>query len=170
MFVRQLNARFAALFSGYREEEHGVFNAENAALFLGDARRVRCKDYVYALDIVNGVQVTKNLTTTANWFFILTNAAVWFDGLTGSNSPDVRINFPDNVVNGPFAYAIDKRGVPASLVFGREGGDRFEEYKNLFYVMGDRVNIEVTATPAAGTYCHGYVFLTGVEVDLKGVE
>lgn len=170
MFVRQLNARFAALFSGYREEERGPFNAESAARFLGDARRVRCKDYVYKLDIVNGAPVSENLTTTANWFFVLTNAAVFFEGLTGANSPQVRLTFPDNVVNGPFAYALDKRGVPASLVFGSEGRARYQEYKNLFYVLGDRINVDVSITPAAGTYCHGYVLLTGVEVDLQGVE
>ena len=170
MFVRQLNARFAALFSGYREEERGAFNAERAAAFLGDACRVRCKDYVYKLDIVNGAAVSENITTTANWFFIITNAAVYFEGLTGANSPNVRLSFPDNVVNSPFASVIGREGVPASLVFGREGAGRYEEYKNLFYVMGDRINIDVAAIPAAGTYCNGYVLLTGVELDLKGVE
>ena len=166
MFVRQLNARFASLFAGYRDSERGAFDSEKAARFIGDARRVRCKDYIYNLDIVNGAPVGENITTTPNWFFIMTNAAVYFDGLAGANSPLVRLRFPDNVVNSPFADILGVQGVPASLVFGREGGERFEEYKNLFYVMGDRINMRVDVTPAAATNCHGYLLLTGVEIDL----
>ena len=169
MFVKQLNAGLSQLFAGYSEKEHGVFNAKNAARFLGDAKRVRCKDYVYYLPIENGAYVEKNVTTTANWFFVMTNAAVYFDGLSGSNSPLINLSFPDNVVDTPFATQIGRAGVPASLVFGGEGGKRYEEYKNLLYVMGDRINMTVKCTPAASTYCHGYVLITGVEVDLKGI-
>lgn len=168
MFARQLLERFSSLFAGYRDTERGTFDAPRAARFIGDAKRVRCKDYIYKLPIDNGAPVGVNITTTPNWFFILTNAAVYFDGLTGQNSPLVKIKFPDSVVDSPFADVIGFEGVPASLVFGREGGERFEEYKNLFYVMGDRVNLTVDLKPAASTYCYGYLLLSGVELNLLG--
>ena len=172
MFVKQLNERFAKLFSGYNELEHGVFNAVNAIKFIGDSKRVRCKDYIFSVDIENGGQYSKELTSTANWFFILTNAAVWFDFdyRTAANAPRVRLTFPDNVVNHPFGLAdIKADGVSSVLDFGREGLGRFEEYKNLIYIMGDRINMQCDVFANSGIYAHGAVLLTGVEVDLKGV-
>lgn len=168
MFVRQLNARFASLFSGYREETHGRFTAETAARFIGDAKLVRCKDYVYKYDVENGGKISANVTTTPNWFFILTNAAVYFEGVTGANAPLVRLTFPDNVVNTPFSTNVQNDGVNSKLVFAYEGGGRYEEYKNLFYVMGDRVNVTVDIDAAAGVYSHGFVLLSGVELDIMG--
>lgn len=169
MFVRQLNNRFAHLFAGYKESENGVFNAVNAARFLKDAKRVRSKDYVYKLNLT-GSDVTVEETTTPNWFFILTNAAVYWDVKTTAALPKVSVKFPDSVVDTTFATDIrDNGAVPSAVVFGREGVGRFEEYKNLFYVMGDRVTATVKAEPVTNDYYHGYVLLTGVELDLSGV-
>ena len=169
MFCRQLNARFSALFAGYKDLERGAYDTAAARKFINEAGRVRCKDYVFKLPIENGGRVSREFTTTANWFFILTNAAVWFEGLTGTNAPRVTIDFPDYPVNTPFGTAIEyDNAVPAPLVFGSEGGEHFEEYKNLFYLLGDRININAGAKSAAGTYCHGYILLTGLEIDLNG--
>lgn len=169
MFVRQLNNRFAHLFAGYKESENGVFNAENAARFLKNARRVRCKDYVYKVDLNHGESEIEE-TTTPNWFFILTNAAVYFDAPTTKAFPKVSIKFPDSVIDTTFGTDIrDAGAVPSAVVFGREGLGRFEEYKNLFYVMGERVTATVKVEPVTVDPYHGSVLLTGVEIDLSGV-
>lgn len=166
MFVRQLNKRFYSLFSGYTETENAPFTAENAAKFLGDASRVRCRDYVYRL---TSSHYTVTETTTSNWFFVLTNAAVFFPFKDVEKTPRIEIEFLDSVSSSPFGAPVEEDpGVPAPLVFGREGLKRFEEYKNLFYVLGDRVNVRCKALTVDGEPFRGYVLLSGVEVNLKG--
>lgn len=166
MFVRQLNKRFYSLFSGYREKEHGVFTAENAAKFLVDARLVRCKDYVFYL---SSSHHATTLTTTSNWFFVLTNAAVYFPFKNVREFPKTEIEFLDSVCTSPFGAPVEyDPGVPSPLVFAREGLGRFEEYKNLFYVLGDHINLRVKAHPVDSEPFMGAVLLSGVEVNLEG--
>lgn len=167
MFVRQLNKRFYSLFSGYREDVDGPFNAVNAAKFIGDARRVRCADYVYKYTL-NGGRITRTETTHANWFFILTNAAAYTENTEVANLPEIALDFQDSVQATPFVTAVEKAGaVPSNLVFGREGVGRYEEYKNLFWVLGDRINVSVQVNPVNNTPCRSYVLLSGVEIDLS---
>lgn len=166
MSIKQLNARFAELFSGYSETEDGPFTAASAARFLGESRLVRCKDYIYE---VRSDKPGRIVTTTSNWFFVLTNAAVYFPFKDVGDYPRIELDFIDSVVKSPFADRIgEPEGVPAPLIFGREGRGRFEEYKNLYYCMGDRVNIRVKAHATNNDAYRGFVLLSGVEVDVMG--
>lgn len=166
MFCRQLNRRFDALFTGYREK--GKFTAEDAVKLAGDCKRVRGKDYIFSFDVSPGSSVEHTVTTTANWFFILTNAAVYFDSVDPDEFPRVEFDFIDSVVKSPFSENIEyPDGVPTGAVFAYEGKNRFQEYKNLFYVLGDRVNISVRCIPTVSKYSHGYVLLNGLELDLS---
>lgn len=166
MQVRSLQQRFAQLFSGYNVKEQGPFTCEQAAKFVRESRHVRAHDYVFSFDVDGTVQ-EQTVTTVPQWFFILTNAAVYFDRTSGQVFPDVSITFPDAVGSTPFGTSREAAGnVPSKLVFATEGADRFEEYKNLFYVLGDRVNITAKVVPPAGYKFHGSILLSGVEIDL----
>lgn len=168
MFARQLIERFTNIFSGYREDKDGPFTAELAEKFLHDFRRVRNKDYIFSFGI-DGTEQERTITTTCKWFFILTNAAVWFDAPV-KDWPDIKLVFPDCVATLPFSNEIKKAGeVPAALAFGREGAGRFEEYRNLYYVLGDQINVQITVKPH-GKQMNGSVLLCGVELDLEGVD
>lgn len=171
MFVRSLQQRFAQLFAGYRDREQSNFCPELARKFIRESRAARAVDYVYNFNI-DGTAQEKTLQTRARWFFIMTNAAVWFDETSGAVFPQVEINFPDGVGSTPFGTERDAFGsVPSKLVFAMEGRGRFEEYKNLFYVMGERVSMRAKVTPPAGSKFHGAVLLSGVEIDLgEGFE
>lgn len=165
MLERSLQQRIAQLFTGYRER--GTFTVEDARKFLREARHARAKDYVFNFN-VNGSTVENTIQTAPKWFFIMTNAAVWFDETSGPVFPDIEITFPDGVGSAPFGTDREAAGaVPSKLVFATEGRGRFEGYKNLFYVLGDRVNIRARVIPAAGSKFHGAVLLNGVEVDIS---
>ena len=166
MLVRSLQQRFAQLFAGYREREQGNFSKELARKFMRESRAARAVDYVYNFDI-DGTAQEKTIQTRAKWFFIMTNAAVWFDETSGPVFPEVEINFPDGVGSTPFGTQRDAFGsVPSKLVFATEGRGRFEEYKNLFYVLGERVSVLAKVTPPAGYKFHGAILISGVEIDL----
>lgn len=163
MFARSLQQRFFALFSGYRDREQGNFTPELARKFINESRTVRAVDYVIDFDI-NGGNIEKTIQTRPKWFFILTNSAVWFDN---GALPDIELTFPDGVGATPFGTQMEALGsVPCKPVFACEGRGRFEEYKNLFYVLGERSSLRVKVSPTSVTKFHGAVLLNGVEIDL----
>lgn len=168
MFEKSLQQRFAQLFSGYNVRERGPFTCEQARKFVRESRHVRAHDYVYNFDIVNGVSEERSVMTEPKWFFILTNAAIYCDKTSGEVFPDVAITFPDAVGSTPFGTSLEMDGAVASkAAIATEGGSRFEPYKNLFYVIGETVNMRVKIFPPAGASFHGSVLLSGVEIDLN---
>lgn len=167
MFVRQLNRRFASVFSGDCGRE--IMTREQAARVLADSKKVRCKDYVYNIE-TTGAPLHTTHTTTANWFFILCNASLWLDP-NHSTDCGARVTFEDCPVKRALTNVDISESdiVPAALVFGEQGrGGRFEEYKNLFWVLGDRINVTID-TYTAGNAARGALLLSGVEIDLSGV-
>lgn len=167
MFVRQLNRRFASVFSGDWGRE--IMTREKARRVLADSKKVRCKDYVYNIE-TTGAPVHVTHTTTANWFFILCNASLWLDPNHATDC-GARVTFEDcptkrAIINVDIS---DADIVPASLVFGEQGrGGRYEEYKNLFWVLGDRINVTIDIY-TAGQPARGALVLSGVEIDQGGV-
>lgn len=167
MFVRQLNRRFASVFSGDWGRE--IMTREQAARVLADSKKVRCKDYVYNIE-TTGAPVHTTHTSTANWFFILCNASLWLDP-NHSTDCGARVTFEDCPVKRALTNVdiTESDIVPAALVFGEQGrGGRFEEYKNLLWVLGDRINVTID-TYTAGNAARGALLLSGVEIDLSGV-
>lgn len=168
MFEKSLQQRFAQLFSGYNVRERGPFTCEQARKFIRESRHVRAHDYVYSFDVVNGVSEERSVMTEPKWFFILTNAAIYCDKTSGQVFPDVAITFPDAVGADVFGTSLELDGAaPSKAAIATEGWSRFEPYKNLFYVIGETVNMKVRIVPPSGTSFHGYMLLSGVEIDLN---
>jgi hypothetical protein len=163
MFVRQLNKRFYNLLTGGDREN---ITRAKAREIVANGRHVRCKDYVWNFETAGGV-VETTITTTANWFFILSNASVWLDDSSQASDIAVKIIFEDSVQETPVTSPAvqDSNFVPGSLALSlQSAGGRFEEYKNLYWALGDRVNVTIkvktNGEPARGVIC-----LTGVEID-----
>lgn len=167
MFVRQLNRRFAAVFSGDREREKMTLEAARA--IVRDSARVRCRDYVFNFSTDTGRE-NITLTTTANWCFILCNASCFVYPEFAAAVFGARVTIEDRANARPVIAAdmLDADYIPAALVFGKQGGQHFEEYKNLYWLVGDRANITLDIA-AGGQPARGAVILTGVEIDTAGV-
>lgn len=165
MFVRQLNKRIYNLLTGGDREK---ITRAKAREIVANGRHIRCKDYVYNFETAGGV-VETTITTTANWFFILANTSVWLDDSSQAADIDVKIIFEDSANETPVASpnVKDSNFVPAALALSMQKGGRFEEFKNLFWALGDRVNVTIkvktNGEPARGVIC-----FTGVEIDTAG--
>lgn len=163
MFVRQLNKRIYNLLTGSDREN---ITRVKAREIVAHGRHIRCKDYVYNFETAGGV-VETTITTTANWFFILANTSVWLDDSSQTADIDIKIIFEDSANETPVASPAvkDSNFVPAALALSMQNaGDRFEEFKNLFWALGDRVNITLKVK-TGGEPARGVICLTGVEVD-----
>ena len=163
MFVRQLNKRFYNLLTGGDREN---ITRAKAREIVANGRHVRCKDYVWNFETAGGV-VETTITTTANWFFILANTSVWLDDSSQAADIDVKIIFEDSVQETPVTSqeVKDSNFVPAALALSMQNaGGRFEEFKNLFWALGDRVNITLKVN-ANGEPARGVICFTGVEID-----
>lgn len=137
---------------------------------ISASKIVRSVDYVFAFDVKNNYAQTQSCVTRANWLFILTNAACYWDSLSINQLPKVAVEFKNYVPKTPFnTVAEDWGAVPCNLVFGREGVGRFEEYKNLFYVLDQRFVISLDVKPNLA-YSRGHVILSGVEISLEDLE
>lgn len=166
MFVRQVNKRIYNLLTGGDREN---ITRAKAREIVAQGRHIRCKDYVYNFETAGGV-VETTVTTTANWFFILANAVVWLDDSSQAADIDVKIIFEDSVQETPVASpdVKDSNFVPAALALSMQNaGGRFEEFKNLFWVLGDRVNVTIKVK-SNGNPARGVICLTGVEIDTAG--
>ena len=167
--VTTLAERLAAFFTDIKDGRPILDRAAQLAAVRA-ARRVRSKDYIFNFEIHGpGPSPRGGVTTAAGWFFLLTGAAVYFEDLTPAQFPRVAVRFPIFCPDTPFD---SEKGllqtVPAGLVFGREGVFHFEEYKNLFYPLGDTIVIE--AEPYNDTPVNdirGSLILTGVEIDMR---
>lgn len=153
-----------------KKRNEKVLDANKVKEILNASKMCRSVDYVYDFDVVNGNAKTKSCVTRANWLFILTNAACWWENLTVGQLPKVLVEFKNFDPNTPFNTPADDWGaVPCSIVFGREGLTRFEEYKNLFYILDQRFVISLDVKPNL-SYSRGHVLLSGIEVDLESLK
>lgn len=147
-----------------------IFSAAQRDKILFDAKRIRAKDYVLNFTIRDGQITTRSVTTTANWYFILTGAAVYFENTTASELPKIGIKFQDYTPASPFGSVPEDLGtVNAALVFGREGlaAGRWEEFKNLYFSLAQRITVHVEALPVNNEPLRGSVILTGLEFNLN---
>lgn len=163
MFVRQINKRIYNILTGGDREN---ITCAKAREIVANGRHVRCKDYVCNFVTAGGV-VENTITTTANWFFILANTSVWLDDSSQAADIDVKIIFEDSVNETPVSSpnVQDSNFVPAALALSMQHkGGRFEEFKNLFWALGDRVNVTIKVK-TSGEPARGVVCFTGVEID-----
>ena len=131
------------------------------------AKRIRSKDYVLNFDLDDGQLHKKTITTTANWYFVLTGAAVVVEG-EGGDAPLIGIKFQDFYPGSPLGSEPQFfNDVNYNLVFGREDKGRFEEYKNIYYVLGQRVSINIEAFHIGSVPKRVSVSLTGIEMNLQ---
>lgn len=165
MFVRQLNKRIYNLLTGSDREN---ITRAKAREIVAQGRHIRCKDYVYNFETAAGVAET-TITTTANWFFILANTSVWLDDSSQAADIDVKIIFEDSANETPVVSPAvkDSNFVPAALALSMQKGGRFEEFKNLFWALGDRVNVTIKIK-TSGEPARGVICFTGVEIDTAG--
>ena len=151
------------------DDKRTIFSDEQRDAILYAAKRVRVKDYVLEFKIKDGQFYSDTVTTTANWYFVLTNVAVYTD-TKGASAPLVGIKFQNFYPTSPLGTkAEDINNVPYDLVFGREGFGQFEEYKNLYYSLGERVtvNVDVKHRNASDMPQRLFVSLSGIEVNLQ---
>jgi hypothetical protein len=168
----------------------GLTGKKPGDLVLTDARRdeiiyngkrVRSKDYIFDFDVTAPAKVQeKVVTTTARWLFLMTGAAVYNEETVYRiNSAKVGINFESVASLSPFRGDVptDLNTVINELVFAREGqhlplmvNHHFEEYKNLYYLLDQRVNIKVTIKPTLATDYRMHVLLTGIEIYQGGAD
>ena len=168
----------------------GLTGKKPGDLVLTDARRdeiiyngkrVRSKDYIFDFDVTAPAKVQeKVVTTTARWLFLMTGAAVYNEEtIYRINSAKVGINFESVASLSPFRGDVpaDLNTVINELVFAREGqylplmvNHHFEEYKNLYYLLDQRVNIKVTIKPTMATDYRMHVLLTGIEIYQGGAD
>lgn len=162
MFVRQLNKRIYNLLTGSDREN---ITRAKAREIVAQGRHIRCKDYVFNFETAGGV-VETTITTTANWFFILANTSAWLDDSSQAADIDVKIIFEDSANETPVASPSvqDSNFVPAALALSMQRGGRFEEFKNLFWVLGERVNVTIKVK-TNGNAARGVICFTGVEID-----
>ena len=175
--VKTLQERLAAFFTDIKRGGK-ILTRERQEELLRNARRVRSRDYIFNFDGVDNTGFKRAVaTTSAGWFFLMTGAAVWFEDTTAGDIPRVSVKFPMFCPNGPFNSepgTLDT--VDAGLVFGREGLEdssgkkmHFEEYKNLWYVLGDAFTIEAEARGMTSDPKRGALVITGLEIDFKAV-
>ena len=145
------------------------------------AKRVRSKDYVFSFTPKTNIfgqpknTYEKTVTTTARWKFICTGVAFDADNdyIRATTPPTIGIRFDSLASQSPFRSQdqAQMNRVSAQLVIPIEGkneqyfpGCHFEEYKNLFFVLDQRVNITVSLQAGSVADYHATVIITGIEV------
>ena len=145
------------------------------------AKRVRSKDYVFRFTpethLLGQPKKTyeKTVTTTARWKFICTGVAFDADNdyIRATMPPTIGIRFESLASQSPFRSQdpAQMNRVLSQLVIPMEGkkeqyfpGCHYEEYKNLFFVLDQRVNITVSLQAGSVGDYHATVIITGIEV------
>ena len=163
--VTTLIERLTAFFTGVKPGAR-VLSREAQKAIEASAKRVRSKDYVFCFELPNGGESHEIIDiTTAGWFFILTNVTYW--RADGDGSERVKISFKNFVPDLPIASDLPFNSYPAPLVMGSQNSGRFEEAKNLWYVLGERIALSCEAYAAQGTPTKSYIMLSGIEIDLN---
>ena len=152
---------------------HLVNDESEQAGIWAAAQNLRCKDYVFPVTVKAGVVTTiPDATTTARWFFLVTGVATYWER-GGRDAPRVKIGWKPFVNETCFNTEPEYLdAVTPSLVFGREFYEdpisslnlHFEEYKNLYYSLNQRVTLSVDVIPTfSGQYDRGAVIISGLE-------
>ena len=170
--LKQFNVKFYEYFVKQRGKL--ILSREEQKMVLARSKVVRDCDYIVNFEIKNGAAFTQSVTTRANWIFILTNAACYWENIAVGDFPKIALDFPYYEPKTPFSTeASDWGAVPSNLVFGREAlagrMQHFEEYKNLYYLLNQRFVINLDIKAKAGQFGRGSVILSGLEIDLNGV-
>lgn len=150
-----------------------VLGPEDQARILDTAQKVRSKDYVFPVTIKEGVvSVIPDATTTARWFFMLTGISCYWE-INGTQAPRVRVGWRPFVNETCFnTEPIYFNAVNPDLVFGREYYEdtqkqirlHYEEPKNLYYSLAQRINLTVDVIPANAVQKErGAVIVSGLE-------
>lgn len=140
------------------------------------AKRVRSKDYIFSFDVAGQNSYEKTITTTARWKFICCGVAVAAvrDYPRNVAPPEIGIKFESlaslSTLRNDDPTKLNR--VLSELVFPIEGknpttytGAHFEEYKNLFAVLDQRVNITVSVKGGNVLVNRPlFVMVTGIEV------
>ena len=156
-----------------------IFGKEQRDKILYNAKRVRVKDYLLKARIDDfGKVYFDTVTTTANWFFILTGVRLGGYCFFGQNDqPRIGIKFENFYPGSPFGTEAEKMGMVPSRPCFAVNLSIYEEDRNLFYMLGERVSISamIESTSAVQKYygpCEIDVMLTGIEINLQdeGVE
>lgn len=169
--VKTLSERLRAFLTEVKEG-HTILDKSAQLEVVRMYKRVRARDYVFNFELHGAGDIRRVVeTTSAGWLFVMTGAAVYFEDLEPYRFPRVSVKFPMFSPDSPFDSEDGKfETVPGGLVFGREGVKdlHFEEYKNLFYILGETFTIAAEAmndTPVNDI--RGNLILTGLEVDLN---
>ena len=170
--LKQFNEKF--WYSLVKKRGALVVSTDAQNEIIERAKHVRSCDYIVNFDVKNGAAQMRNVVTRANWLFILTNAACFWNGVNVADLPKVSVKFPYYTPDSPFNTPVKDLGcVPENLVFGREGltgkMKHFEEFKNIYYLLNQRFVINLDVIGKAGQYAHGSVILSGLEIDLNEV-
>lgn len=179
--LKQFSQKFFQGLTGLKPG-HAVLSKDEQKKILATCKNIRQKDYIFPLTIEGGTPARSMVTTTANWYFLLCNAAVYWEdnvyNLETKDYPRVSVKFTPFVPDSPFKTTPDELdAVRSNLVFGREMaycsvggvGDfiHFEEYKNLYYSLWQRITFDVEAFPAVvNQNARGWLILSGLEFDL----
>lgn len=167
-----------------------VLTPERQAEILRAAKTVRNMDYVSNWVIHGTVasSTAQQITTRANWIFILTDISVWEQDATDAALPRFNLDFetlPENVIfkdRTPENIA-NTNTVPAHLCVGCQGLWRttsfeknyhFEEPKDTLIICPQRSVIGVKIQPyinmnnLAYNYRRGALLLSGLEIEIEG--
>lgn len=142
---------------------------------LYKAKRVRSKDYIFNFTAPSGTTQEQTVTTTARWKFICTGIAFDADNdyIRATLPPTIGVKFESLASVSPFRNAdpSEMNRVRAGMVIPMEGKKEiyfpnchFEEYKQLFAVLDQRVNITVSFKAGSAPDYHATVIITGIEV------
>lgn len=158
-----------------------IFGDEQRDEILYRAKRVRAKDYVMEFvvpeDCPIGQVFSRTFTTTANWYFIMTGVAV-MGGMTNANynGNELGIKFQNFYPTSPFGTEPENMGDIPYMLIGceeRTPGARWEEFKNLYYSLGQRFTVNVDlrhrSPVAANEPFRVFVIVTGLEFNLEEV-
>lgn len=166
--LKQFDEKIRDYLLGLGKKSRTIKNRSEQLKLLYECMRVRNTDYLVYFDSKETLsKQVKEIVTRANWYFILTNCAVWFDSNV-SKFPKIAIRFLDLTPNSPFrSEGVPGGAVLSKLNFGRETDtlDHFEEYKNLFVALGQRIAIDVEFEPVDTDPIRGAVLLTGIEIN-----
>lgn len=167
-----------------------VLTMERQAEILRASKTVRNVDYVsnWVIPGTAANSTAQQITTRANWLFILTDISIWEQEATDAALPRFNLTFetlPENVIfkDRTTENITNINTVPAHLCVGSQGLWRpasfgknyhFEEPKDTLIVCPQRSVIGVTIQPYSNmngliyNYRRGALLISGLEIEIDG--
>ena len=166
-----------------------VLSKERQMEILRGAKSARNVDYVSQWVIPQYTANSKadQITTRANWHFILTDISIWENDATAEALPRFNLSFESLPANAIFKDRTKENAdkintVPARLCVGSQGLVRttyknyhFEEPKDTLIIIPQRSVIGVTIRPYVNmngftwNYQRGALLLSGIEVAMENM-